>query len=92
MISSPQQARGCRVFTPLIDHLEGANRAPIDSVASDVLQRFDAEGVHQVWEKALARRHADPDGATTTARTLLETVCKRILDESGETYSDKDGG
>ena len=24
------------------------------------------------------------------ARTLLETVCKRILDEANETYSDKD--
>jgi hypothetical protein len=46
--------------------------------------------VHTVWEKALARRHTDPDGAITTARTLLETVCKRILDEAGETYSDKD--
>jgi Abortive infection C-terminus len=46
--------------------------------------------VHSVWEKALTRRHTDPDGAITTARTLLETVCKRILDEAGEVYSDKD--
>jgi hypothetical protein len=65
-------------------------RSPVDTLASDVLQKFDADGVHTVWEKALARRHTDPDGAITTARTLLETVCKRILDEAGETYSDKD--
>jgi len=77
-------------FTPLFDHLEGANRAPVDALASDILQKFDAPGVHTVWEKALARRHTDPDGAITTARTLLESVCKRILDETGETYSDKD--
>jgi hypothetical protein len=77
-------------MTPIIDHLEGANRAPVDAVASDVLQKFDADGVHIVWEKALARRHTDPDGAITSARTLLETVCKRILDEVGEIYSDKE--
>jgi hypothetical protein len=77
-------------MTPVLDHLEGANRAPVDAVASDVLQKFDADGVHIVWEKALARRHTDPDGAITSARTLLETVCKRILDEAGETYSDKE--
>ena len=40
--------------------------------------------------KALDRRLDDPDGAITSARTLLETVCKRILDEAGETYSDKE--
>ncbi len=77
-------------MTPLFDHLEGTHRAPVDTVASDVLQKFDAEGVHIVWEKALVRRHTDPDGAITSARTLLETVCKRILDEAGETYSDKE--
>jgi hypothetical protein len=77
-------------MTPVVDHIEGTHKAPVDTVASDVLQKFDADGVHVVWEKALARRHTDPDGAITSARTLLETVCKRILDEAGETYSDKD--
>ena len=38
----------------------------------------------------LARRTSDPEGAITLARTLLETVTKRILDEMGETYADKD--
>ena len=77
-------------MTPIFGHLEGANRAPVDTVATDVLQKFDADGVHTVWEKAMARRHKDPDGAITSARTLLETVCKRILEETSETYSDKD--
>jgi hypothetical protein len=77
-------------FTPLMDHLEGRNAAPGDVVASDVLETFDAEGVHAVWVKALARRNSDPEGAITTARTLLETVTKRILDELGEPYSDAD--
>ena len=76
---------------PLIDYLEGRNKAPGDAVMSDALQTFDAEGVHAVWEKALSRRAGDPEGAITIARTLLETVCKRILDETDSaTYSDKD--
>jgi hypothetical protein len=77
-------------FLPLYDHLEGTNRAPVDEIASDVLSKFDAEGVHVVWQKALVRRHTDPEGAITSARTLLETVCKRILDETGGTYTNDD--
>ena len=77
-------------FTPLMDHLEGTDNTPGDQVASDALETFDAKGVYAVWAKALARRSADPEGAITVARTLLETVTKRILDEMGETYADKD--
>src|SRR5215208_3937234 len=87
---APRRRHVREAMTPLLNYLEGTNRAPVDAAASDVLQKFDADGVHAVWEKALARRHTDPDGAITTARTLLETVCKRILDEAIETYSDKD--
>lgn len=77
-------------MTPLIDFLEGTHKAPVDPVVSDVLQNFDADGVHKVWTKALERRHTDPEGAITSARTLLETVCKRILDETETEYDDKD--
>ena len=79
-----------RAFTPLMDHLEGRNSTPVDQISSDVLQSFDAEGVHVVWAKALERRSADPEGAITIARTLLETVTKRILDECGLSYTEKD--
>ena len=77
-------------FTPLMDHLEGRNSAPVDKVSSGVLQSFDSDGVHAVWSKALERRTSDPEGAITVARTLLETVTKRILDECGEKYTDRD--
>ncbi|WP_029586391.1 abortive infection family protein [Bradyrhizobium sp. URHD0069] len=87
---APRETHVRDAMTPLINYLEGANAAPVDNVATDVLQKFDADGVHIVWQKALDRRHTDPDGAITSARTLLETVCKRILDEASETYSDKD--
>ena len=77
-------------LTPLLDHLEQRNIAPVDNVASDVLKSFDPDGVHVVWNKALERRHTDPEGAITSARTLLETVCKRVLDETDGIYTDKD--
>jgi hypothetical protein len=40
------------------------------------------------WEKAIERRATDPEGAITSARTLLETICKHILDETRTAYQD----
>lgn len=77
-------------LSPLFDFVEGTHRKPVDAVASDALQKFDADGVSSVWQKALDRRHSDPEGAITAARTLVETVCKHILDKTNTTYSDKD--
>jgi hypothetical protein len=79
----PRRQHVRTALTPLFDHIEGKNRVPADVTVSDVLQRFDPEGVHALWQKALDRRHADPEGAITAARTLLETVCKHILDKAG---------
>lgn len=76
-------------FQELMDYLEGKNKAPADEDISDVLKRFDENGVHNVWIKALERRHADPEGAITSARTLLETVCKHILDGMQVPYNNK---
>jgi hypothetical protein len=75
-------------FGPLHDQLERKGRAPADDQVSDVLSRFDVENVHAVWQKALERRQDDPEGAITSARTLLEAVCKHILDEAGVKYED----
>jgi hypothetical protein len=75
-------------FGPLLDLLEGKNRAPADREISEALESFDEEGVHRAWSRALDRRKNDPEGAITAARTLLETVCKRILDETGGVYDD----
>ncbi|CUH11158.1 hypothetical protein JSE7799_00169 [Jannaschia seosinensis] len=40
--------------------------------------------MQKLWAKALERRAADPDGAVTAATTLLEEVCKHIIDDGGE--------
>ncbi|EPG8551579.1 TPA: abortive infection family protein [Klebsiella pneumoniae] len=78
-----------KAFQPLFDYLEGKNKTPADEDISNVLMRFDEDSVHTVWTKALERRHTDPDGAITSARTLLETVCKHILDDMGVAYNNK---
>ena len=77
-------------FTPLFEYLESPYRTPGDSVISDSLQNFDAESVHSIWSKALERRHADPEGAITVARTLLETICKHLLDKFDIPYNNKE--
>ena len=77
-------------FKPLLDELEADDRAPLDDPTSTVLKQLDEAHVHEVWKKALERRSSDPEGAITMARTLLETVCKYILDSLGVTYSTKD--
>lgn len=73
-------------FGPLIDHLEGKNDRPLDKPTSQTLKAFDQESIHAAWQRALDRRSNDPEGAITAARTLLETVCKHILDARSIQY------
>nr|WP_172685192.1 abortive infection family protein [Methylobacterium oryzae] len=61
---------------------------PADDEISALVQRFDEAGIRDLWEKALQRRHSDPGGAITIARTYLEQTCKHILDEEGFAYPD----
>jgi hypothetical protein len=63
---------------------------PADELISEILRSFDESGVHAAWQKALDRRITDPDGAITAAKTLLETVCKHIIDNAGGSYGDND--
>lgn len=78
-------------FALLIDRLE-RGAALADTVISDALTTFDADAITGAWNKALARREADPAGAITAARTLLESVCKHLLEDAeGEpTYGPND--
>lgn len=67
-------------FSPLLDFLERRG-SPAAEMISEVLLSYDADGVHRAWQKALRRSADDPEGAITAARTLLESVCKHILDD-----------
>lgn len=77
-----------KAFRPIIDQVSGIQATPVDIQASSVLENFDREHIHLIWHKALDRRGSDAEGAITTARTLLETVCKHILDELDVPYAD----
>jgi hypothetical protein len=75
-------------FKPLIEHLESVDRAAGDESISQAVKEFGADAVQSAWQKALARRTPDPEGAITAARTLIESVCKHILDDAGIAYGD----
>lgn len=75
-------------FEPLLDAIERGLLSPSDDAISTTLSEIDAAHVQAAWSKALERRTTDPEGAITSARTLIEAVCKHILDESGRSYDD----
>lgn len=77
---------GSAVFT-IAAHAIGS---PADAAISSALQRFDPDLIHGRWTAALDRRAHDPAGAITLARTLLEDVCRWLLDELGEPASEQD--
>ena len=63
---------------------------PSDQLISSVLTSYDESGVHEIWAKTLDRRIKDPEGAITSAKSLLESVSKHIADEAGATYGAND--
>lgn len=75
-------------FNPLLDFLERQSSSS-KSLISDTLKLFDLSSVHSEWQKAIKRQYDDPEGAITMAKTLLESVCKHILEEQNIQYSDK---
>lgn len=75
-------------FQPLLDSLSHTG-GPADAGVTASLEQYDAVGVTNAWQKALDRRKSDPEGAITVARTLLEEVCKHILEDAGISPSDK---
>jgi len=75
-------------FRPLLESLEPQPKSPADIPVAQALRAFDPESVNDLWQRALARRVEDPEGAITLARTLLETVCKFILDQQSVSYDD----
>ena len=76
-------------FNPFLEYLESGQTSPAQSSISAALDKFDSEGIHYAWSKALERKATDPEGAITISRTILESVCKHILDERFVEYNSK---
>ncbi len=77
-------------FDPLLTYLEQQANSPGDESVSVILEKVDAPHIAAAWQKALERRASDSSGAITAARTLIETVCKHILDEQAVKYGDSE--
>ncbi len=75
-------------FVPLLTFLESGGGAA-DATITDGIDVYDAPAVQAFWTKALERRTTDPDGAVTAASTLLEEVCKHIIEDSGARWEAK---
>ena len=77
-------------FRPVFEYLESQGRNPADDTVAEVLAKLDIDHVSDAWKKALERRGDDPEGAITAAKSLLETVCKCILDDLRIAYGKTD--
>jgi hypothetical protein len=77
-------------FEPLLGALERFASTPLDDLMATEAEDLNSASVLAVWSKALERRATDPDGAITAARTLLESVCKTILDDTTQGYKASD--
>lgn len=64
--------------------------SPAAEAISSKLGQFDPTQVQPRWTKALDRIDADPEGAITAARTLLEDVLKWLTDHLGDTWQERD--
>lgn len=61
---------------------------PITQASESTLQKVTSTSIHEYWQKSLERVQSDPEGAITSARTLVETVCKHILDGKGVSFKE----
>lgn len=62
---------------------------PVPGTLGKAVEKIDSRYVTKQWEKLSARLTDDPEGAITSARTLLESVCLHILDSLGKSIDHK---
>ena len=77
---------------PLFQHIEGLMDAgnPLLRSASDSLSTYEVDRIFDDWQKMMDRKGADPSGTITAARTLIESVCHHIVQESGGSSNEYD--
>ncbi len=73
-------------FNLLFRHCEESTlTSPINSIFSEENGFVDSY-IRELWKKSIRRLDSDPEGAITTARTLVEATCKQILDNYNVRY------
>lgn len=73
-------------LSPLFDAAEQGAALPIGEAVVRLLKSCDSGTVAEAWARIQARREADPEGAITAARALLESTCKHVLDALNVEY------
>ncbi len=77
-------------FESLIDLIVKRGIEPTSLSLEESLKKCSSKNVSEAWSRCFQRREDDPEGAITSARTMLESVCKFILEEHGVSHSSKD--
>lgn len=75
-------------FSDVLIYLETAQNGFVNESVSSTLVKFNQDYINSEWKKAMERKSTDPEAAITTARTLIETTCKFILDDLEVQYED----
>jgi len=70
--------------------LPSSGVAPVTEELDERLRLLDYDSVDTSFREALAQAESNPSNATKEACSLIESVCKCILDEIGEPYPRKD--
>jgi len=73
-------------FLQLFEFFEGKSKNKMSVILDDVLTSFTDNSIRDLWSRAIERSSIDPEGGITLARTLVESVCKFILDERNLQY------
>jgi hypothetical protein len=76
-------------FERLLAFCERGNGVCAEPDISAGLDALNSDGVNRAWTRALERIDRDPEGAITAGRTMVEFVCKRILEKRGVQYNMK---
>jgi hypothetical protein len=85
---SGYEARRVRLreeFQPLFDRI-AQGQVPPEKQVSSAFRELNWQAVEILWRKALDRRESDPSGAITAAKSMVESVCRHILDSSHLPY------
>ena len=60
---------------------------PTSKDIDETLRGIDSVSINEYWKKTLQRLNDDPEGAITSARAMVESTCKTILEEKGISYT-----
>ena len=75
-------------FEPLLEAAKSILNVAQENLFVENIPHVDLAFINEDWRKALNRLKEDPAAAITSARSLVETVCKYILDALMVTYDE----